>query len=176
LAKFEDKHSQGSRNCHKYLMRMILSDSAISSGFRGLFFLLHAGPYRCDPVIHDAVALEAVRREPLCLMIRRFGFPIVIEMTAATLGREPLPVERSHGPYFVTGVAVDGRVRPNQRKPVHVLVDVVGGYLPASVSMTHVALRSVLAAVNIGMAVLALLAYIREHWIRMALLTVHLRM
>jgi len=42
--------------------------------------------------------------------------------------------------------------------------------------MTQVALRSVLAAVNIGMAVLALLAYIREHWIRMALLTLHLRM
>ena len=109
-------------------------------------------------------------------MIRRFGFPKVIEMTAAALGREPLPVERSHRPYFVTGVAVDCRVRPNQWKPVHMLVDVVGGYLPASVSMTLVALGSVLAAVNISMAVLALLAYIDEHWIGMAFLTLQLGM
>jgi hypothetical protein len=42
--------------------------------------------------------------------------------------------------------------------------------------MTQVALRSVLAAVNIGMAVLALLAYIHEHWIGMAFLTLHLGM
>jgi hypothetical protein len=42
--------------------------------------------------------------------------------------------------------------------------------------MTQVALRSVLAAVNIGMTLLALLAYIREHWIRIAFLALHFRM
>ena len=60
------------------------------------------------PAVHDAVALQTICGETLCLMIWRFRFLEVVEMTTDTLSRETLPVEGSYGPHFVTGIAIDG--------------------------------------------------------------------
>lgn len=119
------------------------------------------------------MALQAIRREPLCPVVGRLRFSKIIHVTAHTLGRQALPIERTDRAYLVTGIAIDRSVRPNQRKAVLVLVDVVDGHLPSGVAMTEIALRGVFAPMYVGVAVLALIANLRENKIGVAVLTTH---
>jgi hypothetical protein len=109
----------------------------------------------------------------LCPVVGRLRFSKIIQVTAHTLGRQALPVERTDRAYLVTGIAIDRSVRPNQGKAILVLVDVVDGHLPSGVAMTKIALRGVFAPMDVGVAVLALMANLRENEVGVAVLTTH---
>jgi hypothetical protein len=124
-----------------------------------------------QPVIHDAVALEAICRETLCLVIGRFCLSKVVQMATHALSRQALPIKWPHGANSVTGIAVDRGVRPDQRESVLMLIDVVDRHLPAGVAVAQIALSGILAAMNVGVAVLALITDPGEHEISVAVLT-----
>jgi hypothetical protein len=67
-------------------------------------------------------------------------------------------------------------VRPKQGKPILMLVDGLDQNLPATDSMAGVALRSISSAVNVGVAILAIAAYIREYGVDVTFLAAHTRM
>jgi hypothetical protein len=100
-------------------------------------------------------------------MIGGFGLSKIIEVTADALGRQSLTVERAYRSNLVTGITVHSGVRSDEREAVLVLIDVVNGDLPSRVAMAHIALRPVLAPVDIGVAILALLAYVGEYQVGM---------
>jgi hypothetical protein len=141
-----------------------------------LALALHQAHVRAHPRVHQVVAFKAVGRKTLRLVVGRFGFPVVVHVTTVAFGRETLPVERSHRPYFVAGIAVHGGVRTDQGEAVLMLVDVVDGDLPSGIAMADVALRAVLAAMNVRVTVLALLSYIREDQVGVAIRTPDLDM
>ena len=58
-------------------------------------------------------------------------------------------------------------MRPDEGEAILVLINVVNGDLPSRVAMAHIALRAVLAPVDIGVAILALLAYVGEYQVGM---------
>ena len=64
---------------------------------------------------------------------------------------------------FVTGVAVDGRMRPRQRKAVVVLLNLLDRNLPSPDGVTLLAIGSQLPLVNVGVTVLASLSDIAEY-------------
>lgn len=68
-------------------------------------------------------------------------------------------------------VAIDGSMRSGQREAIVVILDVFVCDLPASHCVTLLAIRTQLALVNIGMAILAALANIRKDRFHMALCT-----
>jgi hypothetical protein len=78
------------------------------------------------------------------------------------LRRQSEPVELAHGPHLVAGIAINYRVCPNQRKPILVFVDVVDRNRPAVGVMAQLALRAVLAPVQVGVAILALVGSVGE--------------
>jgi hypothetical protein len=53
------------------------------------------------------------------------------------------------------------------------LVDGLDQNLPATYSVAHVALRSIPSAVNVGVAILAIAAHIREHGVDVTFLAAH---
>lgn len=58
---------------------------------------------------------------------------------------------------------------PSQRKAIVVLLDLCNRHLPAKYRMALFAVRSQLPAVDVGVAVLASLANVGEHWLDVAL-------
>ncbi len=123
-----------------------------------------------QPVVHDAVALQAIRGKTLCLVVGRFCLSKVVQMTTHALGRQALAIKGTDRTYLVTGITVDRRVRPDQREAVLMLIDVVDRDLPSGVAMTEIALGGVLSAMDIRVAVLALIADFREHEVAVAIL------
>ena len=74
---------------------------------------------------------------------------------------------------FVTSVAFDGGVGPQQRKTVLVLLNLLERDLPAFHRVALFAIRSKLALMNVGMTVSAFHADIGEHRLDVALLAGH---
>jgi hypothetical protein len=131
---------------------------------------LHHAPGCRQPVVHDAVALQAVRGKPLCLVVGRFRLSKVVQVTTHTLGRQALAIKGTDRAYLVTGITVDGRMRPDQREAVLMLVDVVDRHLPSGVTMAKIALGGILATMDIRVTVLALMAGFSEHQVTVAVL------
>jgi hypothetical protein len=98
------------------------------------------------------------------------SFSEIIQVTAHTLGRQALAIERTHRAYLVTGIAVDRRVRPDQRESVLMLIDVVDRHLPSGVAMAEITLGAVLSAMDIRVAVLTLISDLGERQIAVAIL------
>jgi len=94
-------------------------------------------------------------------------------MTADALRRKTEAIELANRSRFVTGIAIHHGVRANQGKTILVLINVVDRYLPAIGVVAQLALRSVLAAMQVGMAVLALVGGVRELQVGMAIATCH---
>ena len=128
------------------------------------------------PTIHAVVTLLAVGRISQGHMVGRSRLLKRSHVATNTLGRQPLPVELPHGASFVARITVGHRVSANQRKTILMFVDGMHGDLPATDPMTDVTLRSVPAAVNIGMTILAIASDIRKDWIDVALLAAHIAM
>src|ERR1700726_4930896 len=74
---------------------------------------------------------------------------------------------------LVAGIAVYRRVRPDEGKAVHMLLNLLDGDLPAANRVAPFAVRTQLPPVNIRVAVLASLSDICEHWLDVALGAVH---
>jgi len=67
------------------------------------------------------------------------------------------------GGTLVAGVTVDGCMRASEREAVVMLLDLLDRNRPSPYRVTLLTIRSELPPVNIGVAILATLAHIREH-------------
>ena len=86
-------------------------------------------------------------------------------------GRQTL--ELAHRSALMTGIAVDGGVRADQREPIQVLVDLLHGNIPAPDRVALLAIGAHLALVDVGVAVGALRTHIRKNGLDVALRTRH---
>ena len=129
---------------------------------------LHVIKLRRHPVVRG-VALLAIRGKPKRNVIdaRRPGVHKFFLVAGQARSREAL--ELAHSCTLVAGIAIHGRVRSDQREPVHVLIDLLDGNVPATHRMTLLAIGAHLPLVNIGMALGALRPHIREDRLRVAL-------
>jgi len=131
--------------------------------------LRHPRINRRHPVIHQAVTLQALPGISLRHVVRGFCSLEIVHVAAGALGRQSLPVERTHCPHLVAGIAIHHRVRPNQREAILMLIDVVNGNLPSGIAMACIALRRILPSMNVRVAVLALVDRLREYEIGVAI-------
>jgi hypothetical protein len=69
----------------------------------------------------------------------------------------------------MAGVAIHGSVRTNERKAILVILDGLHGHVPALNRMTLLAIRSHLAAVDIGVAIRAFRSHIGEDQFHVAI-------
>lgn len=76
-------------------------------------------------------------------------------MAARAFGRESEAIELADCTNLVAGVAVNNSVRSDQGKSILMFIDVVNGDLPAIGIVAKSALRAVLAAMQIRVAILA---------------------
>ena len=106
-------------------------------------------------------------------MIRDFRCIEGLGVAAIAVGRQAEAVELPDSPHFVAGIAVHHCVRADEGKTILVLVDVMDRYLPTVCVVAQLALRSVLAPMQIGMTVLALVWSIGEFQIRVAVEACH---
>jgi hypothetical protein len=87
--------------------------------------------------------------------------------------RQPEPVELAHSSHFVARVAINYRVSPNERKPILVFIDVVDRNRPAVGVVAQLALRAVLPAMQVGVAILALVGSVGEIEVGVAIAARH---
>lgn len=73
----------------------------------------------------------------------------------------------------MAGAAVQGRVGPQQRKPILVLVDLLGGNLPTFHAVTLLTIRTELAFMNVSVAISALVTHVGEYRFDVALCAGH---
>jgi len=88
-------------------------------------------------------------------------------VTTEAVGGESL--ELADGRTLMAAVALQQRVRPYQRKTVEMLLDVLHGNTPALHAVAVLASSAELPAMDIGVAVGAFCARVREHQIAVAL-------
>jgi hypothetical protein len=96
-------------------------------------------------------------------------------VTAHAFGGESEAVELADRADPVAGVAVHGCMSADQRESILMLIDVVNGNLPAVGVVAEFTLRAILAAMQIGVAVLALYRGVAEIKILVAIDTLHFR-
>lgn len=94
-------------------------------------------------------------------------------MTTYALRREPESIELTNGTDLMTGVTVNCGVGANEREAILMLIDVVNGNLPAVAVVAEFALGSILPAMKICVAVLALIRGTCEVEVGMAVATRH---
>lgn len=114
------------------------------------------------------MALAAVGGEAPGAMIRIFGCIEILRVAAVAIGGKSEAIELPYSPHLVARIAVDYGMRTNQREAILVLVDVVDRHLPAVGVMAELAFGSILAAVQVGMAVLAFVGSVGEFEIGVA--------
>ena len=121
---------------------------------------------RSCPRIHRPVALLAVGREVQGHVTGRFRTGERSHVATDAIGGQPL--ELSDRGAFMTGLAIRDRVRSDERKAVLVFADGLQRDRPPVHAVTLLALRPHLAAMDIGVAVGALVADVGEHRIDVA--------
>jgi len=122
------------------------------------------------------VALTAIGGEAPSAMVRVFGCIEGLRVAAVALGGKPEAVELPNGPHLVARIAVHHGMRANQRETILVLVDVMNRHLPSIGVVAQLAFGAVLAAMQIGVTVLAFVGSIGEFQIRVAVAARHGRM
>ena len=108
-------------------------------------------------------------------MIRIVRFAECVPMATHTLCRKPKTVELPNRANFMARITIHHGMRPDQRKSILVLVDIVNRYLPAICVMAQVALRPILAAMKICMAVLTFFWHVAEDKVGMTIHALHFR-
>lgn len=98
-----------------------------------------------------------------------------VQVATHTLRRKPEPVELPDSANFMARVTIHHRMRADQRKSILVLVDVVDRDLPAIWVMAQFALRPILSAMKICMAVLTLFWHMAEYEVGMTIHALYLR-
>ncbi len=105
--------------------------------------------------------------------VRRIGGVLpILEMAGVALRGKA--VENSGGELRVALIALNGRVRAEKREAVLVILHLLNGDIPAFDGVTLGAIRTQLAAMNIGVAICAIFADIAEYRLAMALLAFHI--
>jgi len=94
-------------------------------------------------------------------------------MAAIAIGGKSKAIELPHGSHFVAGIAVDHGMGPDQGKPILMFVDVVDGDLPAIGVVAQLAFGSILAAMQVGVAILALVGGVGEFEVGVAVTAGH---
>jgi len=113
-----------------------------------------------------AMARFAGRGEVERLVVRVQGL-LVIRGVAGNAGGLKAG-ELAYGLTLMAIGAFQGRVRAEKRKPVRMLPHLIGLNVPALYRVAALAIRAELAAVNIGVAIRAARAYIREYEVGVA--------
>ena len=103
--------------------------------------------HRCRGLVIRLMAGVALRRHRLELAVRRV---------------------------LMAGIAIDGCMRAGEREAIVVLLNFFDRYSPAANGMTLLAIRTELAFVNVGVAILAALADVAENRFDMALGASHI--
>ena len=126
---------------------------------------------RIQPVV-GPVALFASGRVSECDVIRRRGvLEVRLMARIAHCGHDlKLAVSR----VLVAGIAIHRSVRPRQREPIIVLLNLLDRYAPSANAVALLAVCAQLAFMNIGVAVLAASAHVAEHRFHMALSAGHI--
>jgi hypothetical protein len=106
-------------------------------------------------------------------MIWLLGLSESRHVTTDAFRRKPKPVELTHSSNLVARVAVHRSVGADQGESVLMFVDVVDRNLPAVGCVAEFTLRAILAAMQIGVAVLTLARDVREVQIGMAVTAAH---
>jgi len=83
-------------------------------------------------------------------------------------------LELAHRGALVAVFALHGSVRSQQREPVHVILYLLYGNIPALYRVAFRAIRTHLAVVHIHVAVLAILSYVSKNRLNVALFALHL--
>jgi hypothetical protein len=83
------------------------------------------------------------------------------------------PLKLPHCRALVAIFALHGRVCPEQREAVLVILQLLHGYVPALHRVALSAVRAHFSLVHIGVAVLAILSRVRENWLDVALRALH---
>lgn len=99
---------------------------------------------------------------------------IIIQVTGSTGRGESL--ELADGRALVAIIALHGRMRPEERKPILVIVDLLYGNLPALNGVTLRAVRSHFSLMNIGVTILTSFAHVSEYRLGVAPRAGHLLM
>jgi hypothetical protein len=107
------------------------------------------------------------------LMVGIAGLAKSAQVAALAFGGESKSIELTDRSNLVAGVAVYGCVSADQREAILVLVDVVNGNLPAIGVMAKFALSTVLATMQIGVAILAPYWCVAENQILVAIGALH---
>ena len=125
---------------------------------------------RVQPVVRSMALVTGCRvREDD--VIRRFR---VLEVRfMARIAHRGHDLEFAVGRVLVAGIAIDGGVSAGQGEAIIVLLNFLNRYCPSTHAVALLAIRTELAFVNIGMAVLAARAHIAEHRLHVALRTSH---
>jgi hypothetical protein len=119
------------------------------------------------------MALAAIGGKSHRTMVGCGGFAKRIPVAADALCREPEAIELPNRAHFVARVTVHRRMSADQRKPILVLIDVVDRNLPAVGVVAEFALRPILAAMKIRVAVLTFSRGTAKNQVRVAIDTVH---
>jgi hypothetical protein len=106
-------------------------------------------------------------------MIRSLGCFKGFCVATEALGRKAEAVELPYGTHFVAGIAVHYRVSADKWKAILMLVDAMDRNLPAVAVVAQLAFRTILAPMQIGVTVLALVGSIGEFEIGMAVAACH---
>src|SRR5579863_3705304 len=106
-------------------------------------------------------------------MVGRRRHIVVLCVTTEALCRETESIELANSSDLVAGVTVNRRVGANEGETVLMLIDVVDGNLPAIRVVAEFALSSVLSAMKVSVAVLALIRGVRELEVGMAIAAPH---
>src|ERR1035437_341576 len=99
--------------------------------------------------------------------MHRVGRLLPIRQVAGRAGRRESQVISDSG-VFVALLAFHYSVRSEQRKSIEVLLNRLDRYLPAEDRVTLGAVRAELSAVNVGVAIGAVLTNIGENWFGVA--------
>ena len=104
-------------------------------------------------------------------VVRVRGLLVVIQMTGCASRGKPL--ELANGRTLVALLALHSGVSPQEREAILVILNCLGGNVPAEYGVTLGAIRAHLALVNVGMTVLTLFARVRKDRLDMALGAFH---
>ena len=126
--------------------------------------------FRIQPVVR-AVALIASCRVPEDDVIRR-GRALEVRLVARIAHRGH-DLKFAVGRVLVAGIAIDGGVSAGQWEAIVVLLNFLNRYCPSAHAVALLAIRTELAFMNIGVAVLAARTHIAEHRLHVALRASH---
>lgn len=127
-----------------------------------------------QPRIEASMALLTVRGKAARLVVRRLRTQKSVRVTGNAVSRQA--GEYATASTFVASITFQRGVRTEKRKSILMLADGIQRYRPSIYVMALIASRSHLTAMNVGVALGAFAAHIRENQVDVALSARHLAM